>query len=189
MSWRNVWRNKIRSVVIMLSVSIGMVSGIFVLGLYKGMIKSRVRKVINYEIGHLQIHHPLFKKEYDPKHFTPESAAVIKKIKSITTIKNMAIRTITLGMLSSTTGSNGIQINGIEPIVENQVSGLAQKLIAGKYFSTDKKNEIIIGKKLADKLKITIGKKIVLTFNDTANNIVTANSCDSAPASLPSPPT
>ena len=46
----------------MLSVAIGMLAGIGVLALYKGMMTSRVRTVIDSEVGHLQIHHPGLRK-------------------------------------------------------------------------------------------------------------------------------
>lgn len=62
MAWRNIWRNKTRSFVIMLSVAIGLLAGIGVLALYKGMMNSRVRTVIDAEASHLQIHNSEFKK-------------------------------------------------------------------------------------------------------------------------------
>lgn len=43
LAWRNIWRNKVRSLVIMTSVAIGLFAGIAVLGIYEGMLKSRVR--------------------------------------------------------------------------------------------------------------------------------------------------
>jgi|GEM_PF-2672312 len=33
LSWRNIWRNKIRSAVIMSSVALGMVAGVFIIAL------------------------------------------------------------------------------------------------------------------------------------------------------------
>jgi len=71
MAWRNIWRNKMRSIVIMLSVSIGLFAGIAVLALYKGMMRSRVRTVIDAEISHIQIHQKEFKKDY------PNSTAIL----------------------------------------------------------------------------------------------------------------
>jgi ABC-type lipoprotein release transport system permease subunit len=73
MAWRNIWRNKARSIVIMLSVAIGMLAGVSVLSLYKGMMKSRLRTVIESEVGHLQIHHPQFKKDYHPGFILPHA--------------------------------------------------------------------------------------------------------------------
>ena len=66
LAWRNIWRNKTRSLIIMASVAIGLFAGIFVLALYEGMLHARVRTVIDTEVAHLQIHHPEFKDDYDP---------------------------------------------------------------------------------------------------------------------------
>ena len=49
-----------------------------------------------------------------------------------------------------------------------------KKIIEGEGFHANKKNEIIIGKKLADKMKLSKGSKLVLTFTDSADNIVSA---------------
>jgi len=89
-------------------------------------------------------------------------------------VKFVARRSITQGMLNTPTGSAGVQINGIEPDIEYQTSQLREKIIKGEGFHSDKKNEILIGKKLADKMKLKTASKLVLTFTDTAGNIVSA---------------
>lgn len=174
MAWRNIWRNKTRSLVIMLSVAIGLLAGIGVLALYKGMMNSRVRTVIDAEASHLQIHNPEFKNDYDPSYIINYPDEVLKKIQSVQEVKLLAPRTVAQGMLVTTTGSAGVQINGVIPDVEYKVSHLKQKIITGEGFHADKKNEMVIGKKLADKMKLKQGSKIVLTFTDTADNIVSS---------------
>jgi len=62
MAWQNIWRNKLRSLIIVLSITLGLFAGIAVLGLYKGMMKSRVQDVITAEQAHLQIHSPTLRK-------------------------------------------------------------------------------------------------------------------------------
>ena len=174
MAWRNIWRNKMRSIVIMLSVAIGLLAGIAILALYKGMMQSRIRTVIDAEITHLQIHHKEFKEDYNPVYTLPGGESLTKIIRSLNTTKLAAPRTITQGMLATATGSAGVQINGIEPSIENEASQLKKKIIEGEGFHAGKKNEIVIGKKLADKMKLTLGSKLVLTFSDTAAAIVSS---------------
>jgi ABC-type lipoprotein release transport system permease subunit len=77
-------------------------------------------------------------------------------------------------MLSTTTGSAGVQINGINYNREKEISGLDKKIIMGDGLLVNQKQSILIGKKLADKLKLKTGKKLVLTFTDTASNLVSA---------------
>jgi ABC-type lipoprotein release transport system permease subunit len=174
MAWRNIWRNKARSMVIMLSVAIGLLAGIGVLALYKGMMKSRVRTVIDSEVAHLQLHHADFKKDYHPAYLLPGANALLQKVQSYPEVKMAAPRSLAQGMLVTTTGSAGVQINGVVPQLEYGASHLREKLIAGDGFHEAKKNEILIGKKLADKMKLKTGSKLVLTFTDTADNLVSS---------------
>lgn len=171
LAWRNVWRNKTRSLIIMTSVAIGLFAGLFVLGLYAGMMRARVRTVIDSEVAHLQIHHPEFKSDYDPAftlaHLT-QTMAVLQQIKSI---KHVALRSVAQGMLATITGTAGVQINGIDMTAENNVSQMDKKIIEGEGLSADKKNGILIGKKQADKMKLKIGSKLVLTFTDRESTI------------------
>lgn len=174
MAWRNIWRNKARSIVIMLSVAIGLFAGIGVLALYKGMMKSRVRTVIDSEVGHLQLHHPAFKKDNHPAFLLPHANKLLKKVQSLPGVKVAAPRTVVQGMLLTTTGSAGVQINGVVPALEYSASQLNKKIIVGEGFHEGKKNEILIGRKLVDKMKLKLGAKVVLTFTDTADNLVSS---------------
>lgn len=174
MAWRNIWRNKTRSIVIIFSVAIGLLAGLGVLALYKGMLNGRVRNVIDLEVAHIQIHHPEFKKDYRPSFIISHPDSLMRKIQSYPEVKLVALRMIAQGMLVTATGSAGVQINGVDPEVEYKISRLKAKFIAGEGFHSDKKNEIIIGKNLADKMKLKQGSKVVLTLTDTSDNIVSS---------------
>ncbi len=171
MAWRNIWRNKLRSVVIMCSVALGLFAGISVLALYRGMMSSRVRTVIDEEVAHLQIHHPLFKNDYAPVYHLPPAKNIATELAAIPEVKAVAERSLAQGMLSTPTGSTGVQIIGIHPAVELHFSGLKEKLKEGNGF-TGKQHEIILGLKLAEKMKLKLHSKLVLTFTDTSNSIV-----------------
>ena len=174
MAWRNIWRNKMRSIVIMLSVAIGLFAGIAVMALYKGMMQSRVRTVIDAETAHIQIHHPEFKKDFHPFYIILHSEDVLKAVQAMHFVRLAAPRSMIQGMLATTTGSAGVQVNGVQPELEYEISQLKKKIIKGEGFHSNKKNEIIIGKKLADKMKLSTGSKLVVTFTDSADNIVSA---------------
>jgi len=49
---------------------------------------------------------------------------------------------------------------------------LSEKLIDGEYLEGIKKNPVVIGKKLAEKLNAKVRSKLVITLQDTANNVV-----------------
>ncbi|MCS5489464.1 ABC transporter permease [Algoriphagus limi] len=170
-AWRNVWRHKSRSLIIMASVAIGLFAGLFVMGLYEGMMRSRVRVVIDTEVAHLQIHHPEFKQDYDPN-FILELDRIRESLNKVQSIRKAAFRSISQGMLATTTGSAGVQIFGIGVEEEAVVSSLDDKIIEGETLEPAKKNGILIGRKLADKMKVKLGSKLVLTFTDRENNVI-----------------
>lgn len=171
-AFRNIWRNRARSIIIMMSVAIGLFSGIAVMALYSGLLRSRVRTVIEAETGHIQIHAVNFKKDYEPALFLPGSIGLLQQVRLLPGVKMAAPRSVTQGMISTATGSSGVQVNGVDPETEYKVSQLKKKIIEGQGFTAGKDNEIMVGKKLAVKMKLKKGAKLVLTFTDTAGNIV-----------------
>ncbi|MBL7847946.1 MAG: ABC transporter permease [Cyclobacteriaceae bacterium] len=171
LAWRNIWRNKVRSLLIMTSVALGLFAGVFVLALYEGMLKSRVRIVIDAEVAHLQLHHPQFKEDYDPSFILPSRDTLMVKLRSVPAVRYIAWRSVAQGMLSTPTGSAGVQILGVMASDENRVSGLGKKLVEGITLDSAKRNAVLIGRKLAVKMKLKLGSKIVLTFSDRDQNI------------------
>lgn len=172
MAWRNIWRNKLRSIVIMLSITIGLFAGIAILALYKGMMNARIRTTIDAEVGHLQVHDGHFKKDYDARYILRNGEQVLKTIRALPGVRLAVPRSVTFGMLATPSGSSGVQINGIIPQLEYEASRLKQKIYQGRSFDSTRKNDLMIGKKLAGKMKLKPGSKVVLTFTDTSGSIV-----------------
>ena len=64
-AWRNIWRNKTRSFVVISSIIIGLWAGVFMLAFSWGMYKNNIDDTVFKQLSHIQIHHPLFKEETD----------------------------------------------------------------------------------------------------------------------------
>lgn len=173
MAWRNIWRNKARSLIIIFSIMLGLFSALSVVAIYKGMMRSRVRTVIDREVGHLQLHHARFKEDYLAGFVLPEGIG-LEKIDSMPEVKATTRRTVTTGMLSTATGSSGITIYGVVPDDEKLISQLDKMIVEGKYFPAEMRNPVLIGKKLAKKLKLNVKSKLVLMFSDSTNAMVSA---------------
>lgn len=172
LAWRNIWRNRNRSAVIMLSVAVGLFSGIAVNSLYKGMMNSRVRTVIQTETGHIQLHAKGFNEDMNPALYIKNIDEITEKLQIMPEIASLTERVVTPGMLTTATGSAGINIIGINPNEETGVSGLKNKIIEGQMTWEVQKKGLLVGKKLMRKLKLKIGSKVVLTTVDTSSNLI-----------------
>ncbi len=170
-AWRNIWRNKTRSIVILVAVAIGLWAGIFLMAFYNGMIEQRIRSAIESEISHIQIHHPEFRRDNDLRFFLPGGKSMVESLGKEAGVKFAGGRMIINGMAASAAGSAGVRINGVTADTEKALTKLSGKIVSGKYFSGEVKNEIIVGQKLSKKLKLELHSKIVLTFTDHDGDI------------------
>lgn len=170
-SWRNVWRNKLRSAVIIIATTLGITAGIFSAAFYKGMADQRIEKAIMTELSHIQIHKPEFRNSNEIKDYIQNSDQLNEEISNIPGVKGVSNRIVIFSMASSAETGSGVKIIGIDPEKEKLTTSIYEKIIEGEYFGLKRKNQVVIGDKLADKLKVKISSKIVITLLDVDNNI------------------
>lgn len=163
-SWRNVWRNPKRSLVMILAITIGLWGGIFAASLSFGLIAQRFELTIVQHISHIQIHHPDFLKDQNIKYTLPEWEKIENKLSKHNSIESYSGRTRINGMLASANLTRGVNIIGIDPNREAATTSLDQNTIEGSFLSPTDRNPILIGKNLAEKTKTQPGSRIVLTF-------------------------
>ena len=163
-SWRNVWRNKLRSLIIIVAVAIGLFGGIISAAFMIGWLEQRTDAAIEYEISNIQLHNPKFLLNEEINFTINNPDKIINEIKKVEGVKDVCKRIKRTAMASTATTGTGIIINGINPVQEKQVTKLYEKLLQGYYFEKDDKIPAVIGQKLATKLNASVGSKIVITI-------------------------
>jgi putative ABC transport system permease protein len=171
-SWRNVWRNTLRSGVVIASIALGIWAGLFVISLSSGLNEQRTAEAINTSISHIQIHHAQFIKDNNVKYRLRDPEKLTTALTEDPTVKSFSKRVVVGGMVSSSSGGFGVQISGVDPEKEILVTTIHEKLVDGTFLEGDKKNLIVLGSRLADKLNVSIRNKVVLTFQKDNGEIV-----------------
>ncbi len=164
LAWRNIWRNKRRSLVVLLSVIVGVNSLLFMDGLTNGMIYQMLANQISNNISHIQIHKNGFTDNKVIQSNIPDPLIVEDALKNNPSVKSYSKRVVTFGLLSSATNSAGVFLNGIIPEDEIKVSNISNSIVEGEYF-TGGEREIVLGTKLAEKLEVGLGDKVVALSN------------------------
>ena len=170
-AWKNIWRNKVRSAVVITAIAIGLWAGVFASAFVVGMMNQKVDSVIRLELSHFQVHHPSFRDEMLPKFTIPNSTEIIQKLDQDEAVKNISPRVVAMPMINSANYSGMLKVTGINPEKEKMVTDLYQFILEGKYFEGIKKNPILLSKKTAKKYKIKIRSKVVLTLQDKQGEI------------------
>lgn len=173
-AWKNIWRNKLRSVILIFSISLGIWAGLFLMSMTTGLNNQRINNAINSGLGHIQLHHPDFISENNPKFKLNDTAIIANLLTQNQNIKKWSFHTINIGMATSPTGGFGISLFGVNPKREAGVTSISSKIITGSYLNSSRKNQIVIGEKLAKKLKVKVNNKIIITFQDHNDNILSS---------------
>lgn len=170
-AWRNIWRSPLRSGIIIAAISVGMSAGVFTTAFTKGWMNQRLEAGVETEASHIRIQQPKFGENYDLKESIPNSELVVNEISKLDHVNGISPRIVIQSMVASAETGTGVKIIGIDPEKEKTVTNLHSKLSEGKYFEGVKRNPILIGAKLAKKLKVKMRSKVVITVQDASGNI------------------
>jgi ABC-type lipoprotein release transport system permease subunit len=157
--------------VVIIAITIGIYAGVWASAFFKGMMNQRIEKVINTELSNMQIHQPEFRNTSAFSNFIPDATSLSEEIAELPNVKGVSERIIIQSMVASAETASGVLIFGVDPEKEKTVTNISDKIFDGAYFEGIKKNPVVIGKKLAEKLNVKLRSKIVITVQDLNNDI------------------
>lgn len=164
-AWKNIWRNTIRSAILIMAIGLGIWALIFINGITAGMVNGYVDNAIQNRTAHIQIHHPLYDDEKLINHYFDDEKIGLFLHKA-DFIKEYSERIIVDGMISSPRSSQGITLYGVNTEKERRVSHLDERIDTGQALNTNLQNALLISRNLADKLGVTIRSKVVINFQN-----------------------
>jgi len=156
-AWKNVWRNKTRSLIVITAVTIGVFAGVFTIAAMNSSVVQRIDAAVNEEMSHIQVNNKDFRSSSDIRNVIDDYPALKSTLESVPGVVNTTGRIIIKGIASTASKSTGVEITGINIEKEKEIFTLYEKLIpgTGSYFSSETKfNTAFIGEKLAKELNI-----------------------------------
>ncbi|MCG6937637.1 MAG: FtsX-like permease family protein [Gammaproteobacteria bacterium] len=162
MAWRNLWRHKRRTWLTVGAMIFSNLLLVFLISLQFGSYRMMIDNTLKSYTGHMQVQHRGYND--NPKIRTSIEGIIplASKIRKQLGTDMVAARGVAFAMTSSKQRSYGLQIIGIEPQFEANVSTLPGLIIKGKYFTDSNAEEIIIGSVLARNLRVVIGDELTL---------------------------
>jgi putative ABC transport system permease protein len=177
MSWRNLWRNKRRSLAVILTVAIGIFAMTLASGFINGFNAQMIENTINTSLGHIAIHQKGFQQDMKLEYNFKAGPSLYEAIKSTPGVIAYAPRVKIQGMLRSSEASRGVMIIGIDPEKETKVSEIyryTQKEGGSRFLEDPAEDAILISATLAKKLDLVLGDRLVLMIQDQKGQIVGA---------------
>lgn len=168
LAWRNIWRHRRRTVIIVLAMGLSLALMMFYDGLIDGFNQAIAGNAVRVLGGNVQVHAEGYREKVDSNPLLPlaDDSAVVEAALAQPEVIAAARRIQTGGLVSNREGAFPMTIIGIEPEAEAPVSLIAEHIVEGRYLEAADEDSILIGKGLADALSLEIGDRVTMVGSD-----------------------
>ena len=170
-AFRNIFRQKRRTILTALAMIVGFTLSSIVIGLSDGAYSNVIEMFTGNRIGHIQVHRAGYLDKPSIYKTIGNYESVGKTIQSTEGVEAWSSRVYAGGLGSVGERSTAVRIIGIDVAQENRATNFNKKVIEGDTLAETASREVVIGKKLAKTLSATIGSKIVL-FSQAADGSI-----------------
>ncbi|HET9908769.1 MAG TPA: ABC transporter permease [Anaerolineales bacterium] len=173
MAFRDLGRNKRRSILSALAVTIGTTLLLFMASVIRGEFRGALQNGIRLQTGHLQVRAASYdenKISLAWEDMVDNPAQITDQLNALPQVLDATPRLIASGILSLADHSRGVQVIGIDPDSEaNQI--FRQGVIAGEFITGDDREGILIGRPLADRFDLNVGDRASLLINTSNGDV------------------
>ncbi len=164
LAWRNIWRHKRRTVIIVLAMSLTLALMIFYDGLMNGFTDAIYGNAVKVLGGNIQVHSQGYRAEASSKPLLAlaDPQAVVQAAEANSTTLAATQRITTGGLVTSREGAFAVGITGVEPEKELNVNIIGQNVTEGRNLASDDLDSILIGKGLAEAMGVKVGDRITM---------------------------
>ncbi len=179
MAWTKLWaigyrdlgRNRRRSVFTALAVALGLALLIIMNGYIAGVMEDSLQNSIRLQTGHLQLRAPSYEIEELSLQWEDLLAGadqVTAQAQSVPGVQTAAPVLWARAILNTANESVGLQLHGID-VTSPHYASVRDGLVAGDYLAPDDRGGVLLGQRLADELGLAVGDNVSLTVIN-ANN-------------------
>ena len=164
LAWRNMLRNKRRSLIASIAIVLSMILLVFFQAFMDGMDQSIYGNTVRLYGGNVLIHAPGYREKASRLPMLPvaDSEAVLAAVQNQPNVVGASRRINTSGLISNRGASTAVNITAIEPAIEESYSLAAENLVDGRFLYRDDGDSIIIGQELANYLDVSVGDRVSL---------------------------
>lgn len=144
------------------AVTVGIISGVLIMGVMQGWVKQRMHDAIYNEVSHIQIHNREYLENEELLLTINNPEEVVSSLETLPEVSSRVQRTKITAMAATPWAATGLFVYGIDPGKEKSFSEIHKKIIpgAGEYPDGNKEGTILISDKTAEILKL---KQYIIT--------------------------
>jgi len=161
LAWRNIWRNKKRTLITAASIFFALFFAILMVGLQEGTYAHMIKISVEDFYGYAQVHGKGFSEDKTLTNSLEYNQKIVDYIKSNDNVKQIQPRIESFALSAFADKSKGIAIIGINPELEFEKPMIKKRLVAGNLKDINN-GGIVVTEKLAEYLGAKIGDSLAL---------------------------
>lgn len=169
--WASLLRRRLRSLLVILMITTSLWGLLLMEGVYEGMTEQMIDNAIRSDSGDITIYAKGYRDDNDLKRLIPDTGKVESAISSIPEIKSYTKRLIQDCLVATAHYSQNATLLGVNLTKEKRHGRLDQYISKGHFSFGKKRTGVLVGYKLAKKLKTDVGKKLILSAQDSSGEI------------------
>ncbi|MBL4658114.1 MAG: ABC transporter permease [Flavobacteriales bacterium] len=159
LAWRNIWRNKRRSLITIGSILFAVFFALLMRSFQEGMYEMMIDSMVSVSTGHIQVHKEGYWNDRTIDNITKLDQKVIEDINAIDHVSKVCPRIESFAWVTSDDLGRGAMLIGLNPDVD--IMAVKDKLVAGEVGGMDSE-AVMIGEGMAEYFGIGIGDTLVL---------------------------
>ncbi len=162
LAWRNLWRNKRRTLITISSVLFAVILAVFFISMEKGSYERMIDTMVKYSTGYIQVQDVMYDEEPSMDYamlFDEDIKDLLKEFDD--EISYHVPRIQSFALVAADEITRGSMVVGIDPALENKMSELSDDLVEGKFIESGDEG-LLIAEGLAGILNVTIGDSLIL---------------------------
>lgn len=160
-AWRNLWRNKKRTLITTASVFFAVLLALVMRSMQLGSYDNMVQNAVSFYTGYIQVHKTGYWEDKSINETFAYTSEVEEDLKSEANITHVTPRLESFALASSGKYTKGTAVIGTNPEKEADFTKLNKNIIRGEYLKSGD-NGLLVATRLADFLKVDVGDTIVL---------------------------
>ena len=161
MAWRNLWRNKKRTLIAAASIFFAVFLAVLMSAMTTGQHEYMINAAVRFSTGHVQIHG----RGYWDKRSLDESmefdSALVRGAEALRYVTHVVPRFESFALVSRGTVTKVSPVTGIDPVREDAMTSIASRLVRGVAFLQWTRGALL-PEGLARMLRVDVGDSIVI---------------------------
>lgn len=171
LAWRNLWRNPRRTLITFVAISVGVWSMLVLAALMQAWGESAFDSAVRTLLGHGQIHAPQYLDDPTIDHrFAPPSAMLRDRLDAAD-VTAWASRVRVPAIVRTARENAPVTLVGIDPERERGLSFIPDAVNDGVYLADAEDAGILLGRRLAARLRTGLGKRVVILSQAASGEI------------------